>query len=235
MFNHPHHQKIHLILDSLNPSLFLEVGAFFGGGTLITLLHDEYRWSKDVDFMCPVGPGYRRLREIVGEHNCKPKMFFQKTKSLEFPRDLITNQYGIRFLVIADKQPIKFEIVAEARINLDPPDSFEWTQLPCLSKIDRYAEKLLANADRWIDESIESRDLIDLAILRLNSEIPKLAIEKAESAYPVMNPLNRALQKFQGSKAYQNKCFTALQIENPKRVLEGIKLLAADYCPATAI
>ena len=235
MFDHPHHQKIHLILDSLNPSLFWEVGAFFGGGTLITLLHDEYRRSKDVDFLCPVGPGYRRLREFVGEHNCKPAMFFQKTESLEFPRDLIANQYGIRFLVVADQEPIKFEIVAEARIGLDPPDSFKWTQLPCLSKVDRYAEKLLANADRWNDESIESRDLIDLAVLRLSSEIPRFAIEKAESAYPVMNPLIHALQKFQGSKAYQDKCFTALQIENPEQVREGMKLLAADYCPATKI
>ena len=49
MFDHNHHQKIHLVLDSLNPDIFSEVGAYFGGGTLITLLNDEYRWSKDID------------------------------------------------------------------------------------------------------------------------------------------------------------------------------------------
>jgi hypothetical protein len=37
-----------------------------------------------------------------------------------------------------------------------------------------------------MDDSVESRDLIDLAILRLQSPIPQEAIEKAEKAYEVM-------------------------------------------------
>lgn len=228
MFEHPHHQKIHLILDSLDAELFQQAGAFFGGGTLITLLYDEYRWSKDIDFLCPTGSGYKRIRKAVTDGNSKPAIFFKKTKQLEFPRDLVANQYGIRFLVVADGQPIKFEIIAEARIDLDPPDIFEWTRVPCLNLVDRYAEKLLANADRWNDASIESRDLIDLAMLRMNSEIPARAFEKAENAYPVLEPLKKALQKFRGSKEYRDKCFNALQIDGQERILEGIDLLAKD-------
>jgi hypothetical protein len=52
--------------------------------------------------------------------------------------------------------------------------------------------KLLSNSDRYIDDSVEARDLIDLAILRLQSPIPKVSIEKAERAYEVIRPLKKA-------------------------------------------
>jgi len=151
-------------LTSLNSEVFKEVGACFGGGTLITLSNNEYRWSKDVDFICPVGPGYKRLREIVSGANFKPQVFFSNTSKLEFPRELKANQYGIRFLVIADQKYL------------------EWTSIPTLDHEDQCTEKLLANADRWVDSSIQSRDLIDLAALRLKAPIEKKAIEKAESS-----------------------------------------------------
>lgn len=228
MFDHDYHQKILRVLDSLDSEIFYDVGAFFGGGTLITLLYEEYRWSKDVDFICPVGPGYRRLRKIVSESNFKPSALFADTDSLDFPRDLIANQYGVRFAVISDGTPIKFEIVAEARIELEPPETREWLNVPCLSSVDRYAEKLLANADRWPDTSIESRDLIDLAILRLHGEQSQPAIDKAEGAYPVIAPLEKSLEKFQSSKEYRRKCFSALEITNRCTIIDGIDLLAAD-------
>ncbi len=229
MFSHPHHQKVQLILESLNDSLLCEVGAYFGGGTLITLLHDEYRWSKDIDFICPVGVGYKRLRELVADNYFKPEFLFKKTNGLEFPRDLTANQYGVRFLALADGQSIKFEIVAENRITLEAPESFEWTDVPCLSGIDRTAEKLLANADRWNDSGVLSRDLIDLAVIREAEIFSAKAIEKAEAAYPVIAPLKSALVKFQNSKEYQSKCFQALEINNQERILRGIQLLSSDY------
>lgn len=229
MFNHPHHQKILLILQSLDPSVFYEVGAHFGGGTLVTLLHNEYRWSRDVDFICPVGPGYKRLRELVADGKFKPHFLFRKKDKLEFPRDLTANQYGVRFLVIADGQPIKIEIVAENRIALEKPETFDWTDLPCLSEVDRVAEKLMANADRWNDTAIESRDLIDLAVMRERRQLPTNALDKAEKAYPVISPLKDALYKFQNLEGYQEKCFNALQIEKREMVLKGINFLAHDF------
>lgn len=228
MFKHQYHQKIHHILNSLDSPIFEKAGAYFGGGTLITLLHNEYRWSKDVDFLCPVGPGYRFLRELVSEGNRNPSLFFTETPLLTFPRELTANQYGIRFLVMVEETPVKFEIVAEARIKLDPPERYNWAPVPCLSLIDRYSEKLLANADRWYDSSVESRDLIDLAVLRLKDKIPTEAVSKAENAYPVMSPLKKSLAKFNGSRSYREKCFSALQIANSEPVMEGIKLLEED-------
>lgn len=228
MFEHSHHQKIHLILNSLNPSIFHEIGAYFGGGTLITLLNNEYRWSKDIDFICPVGPGYRRLREISADGHFQPQVFFSSTKNLEFPRDMTANQYGVRFLVIADETPIKFEIIAEARIKLNPPQKLGWIPVPSLDHDDQCTEKLLANSDRWVDSSVESRDLIDLAILRLKGPFSDSAILKAADAYPVIPDLKKALQKFVENDQYRKKCLMALQIENQSPILRGVNLLVQD-------
>lgn len=228
MFDHHHHKKIHLILKSLDSDIFKEIGAYLGGGTLIALLNNEYRWSKNVDFICPVGAGYRRLREIIADANFKPQIFFTNTHNLEFPRDLKADQYGIRFLIIVDGTPIKFEIVAEARISLNPPEYLPWSSIPSLDYEDQCTEKLLANADRWTDTSIESRYLIDLAVLRHHAPLPEKAILKAESAYPVIPELKKALVKFLENQQYSAKCFTALEIENREFILKGMRLLAND-------
>ena len=229
MFNHPHHQKIHLLLQSLDSKIFFESSAYFGGGTLITLLHNEYRWSKDVDFICPIGDGYKALRKLVSDNYFAPSIFFKSTTHLKFPRELKADQYGIRFAVLVDDMPIKFEIVAEARLELDPPEKLTWIDVPSLSLIDQYAEKLLANADRWYDSSIESRDLIDLSMMRVISEIPQKSLEKAENAYSVKKELISSIKKFQTNKQYREKCFSALQIDDPKTVIDGVDLLAHDF------
>lgn len=144
-------------------------------------------------------------------------------------REIKADQYGVRFLVIHEDEPIKFEIVCEGRIKLERPAEYPWTELPCLSVIDRFAEKLLANADRGMDNAIESRDLIDLAVMRCESIIPLAAIEKAESAYPVMDLLKKVIVRFQQSEMYREKCFDALGIHDQAMVLDGLDLLAKDH------
>ena len=228
MFNHAHHQRILHVLESLNESMFSQFGALFGGGTLITLLNQEYRWSKDIDFVCPTGIGYKQLRKVVFDANFDPGVLFSKTASLKFPRQLKADQYGVRFLIVADNEPIKFEIIAEQRIALDPAEKIEGIPVPCLSLVDRWAEKLLANADRGLDSSVESRDLIDLAVLRLKGAPPEFAIEKAEAAYPVLDPLRISLEKFQQSPQYREKCFSVLEINCQPAILDGIDFLAED-------
>jgi len=229
MFDHKHHQLIHLVLNSLDSKIFRESGAYFGGGTLISLLNGEFRWSKDIDFICPVGSGYKELRSLIFQSAHNPSALFSSTDGLEFPRDLTASQYGIRFLVMANGTPIKFEIVAEGRITLKEPEYFNWPGLPCLCFEDQCTEKLLANSDRWIDSSIESRDLIDLAILRLRCKFSDTAIHKAEEVQPVIEPLSRAIKQFLEKDQYRDKCFRMLEIQNIQRVMDGINLLADDF------
>lgn len=228
MFERDFHQKILNILNQLKANFLLECGAYFGGGTLISLNNGEYRLSKDIDFICSAGTGYRLLRQKIAENQYDA--LFNTQKNLDLPGEIKADQYGVRFAIIVDETPIKFEIILEGRIELGEPDYPSWSPVPCLNQIDSFAEKLLANSDRWNDSSVESRDLIDLSVQRLQSPIPQEAIEKAESAYPVIEPLKKAILFFQNNPNYRDKCFTALRIIKPSEIIDGIDLLAADFC-----
>ncbi|MGD1919724.1 MAG: nucleotidyl transferase AbiEii/AbiGii toxin family protein, partial [Pleurocapsa sp.] len=141
-----------------------------------------------------------------------------------------TDQYGIRMLIMVDDLPIKAEIIAEVRFELDPPRYLEWTSVPCLSLNDCFTSKLLANSDRYLDISVEARDLIDLSVLRLHSAIPDSAINKAESTYEVMRPLRDAVKNFQARPDFRDKYFNNLQINSEQipQIIDGIDLLAKD-------
>jgi predicted nucleotidyltransferase component of viral defense system len=227
-FKLPFHNKIHSILANLKFEAFTSTNAYFGGGTLIALLYDEYRWSKDIDFVCSSKEGYRQLRKHVSDHQYGA--LFKSFEGLEFPRDIRRDQYGIRFPIKVEDEIIKFEIIFEARIELDDPEFYNnFANIPCLSFIDRCAEKLLSNADRWNDSSVESRDLIDLAVLRNIGKIPDLAYQKAESAYPVVDELKKAIKTFKNNDSYRERCFKSLQIDKPDEILKGIQLLEIDH------
>jgi hypothetical protein len=228
MFERDFHQKILNILNQLKANFLLECGAYFGGGTLISLNNGEYRLSKDINFVCSAGTGYRLLRQKIAENQYNA--LFKTQNNLDLPGEIKADQYGVRFAIIVDETPIKFEIILEGRIELGEPDYPSWSPVPCLNQIDSFAEKLLANSDRWNDSSVESRDLIDLSVQRLQSPIPQEAIEKAESAYPVIEPLKKAILFFQNNPNYRDKCFTALRIVEASEIIDGIDLLAADFC-----
>lgn len=226
------HQKIHQILQSLDAGFLTESCTYFGGGTLLTLLYNEYRWSKDIDFLCSSKDGYRLLRTNLREKG--HGAIFKDQQNIRFPRDIKIDRDKITFAVELDDLIVKFEIILEARIQLGSPTFHDWVNVPCLSFEDSCTEKLLANSDRWIDKAIESRDLIDLAILRNQAPIPFSSYEHAESAYPVTSELKSAIRYFQENNEYRQRCLNALQIANFPTLIDGIDLLAADHdLPAT--
>ena len=225
-FKHEFHQKILTVLSLLNVEFLQECRAYFGGGTLVSMQRGEYRLSKDIDFMCPMDGGYRLLRRQVAEGGYDA--IFSGRSGIFLPQDIQTNQYGIRFPVIVDGTMIKFEMVCEGRIEFGEPIYPNWSPVPCLNLVDIFAEKLLANADRWPIDRVNSRDLIDLGMLRLASALPQEAIDKAEAAYQVMQPLGRSIQYFQERPEYREKCYQVLSIAEPNQVINGIDLLAQD-------
>ncbi len=227
-FDLDRHNKILTILNSLDDEILKKGSAYFGGGTLLALDLDEYRWSKDIDFIASVSSsGYGYLRKIVFDRGYQG--LFRDLSKIKIGRGT-TDQYGICMVVLVDDEPIKTEIIAEVRFELDSPRYPKWSPVACLSLSDCFTSKLLANSDRFTDESIESRDLIDLAVLRLQSVIPLEARQKAEKAYEVMRPLKRAIQRFQERPEYRRKCFAGLQIEKQQipKIMDGIDLLAKD-------
>jgi hypothetical protein len=152
---------------------------YFGGGTAIVLALEEYRESLDIDFLCESAAGYRELRSAVFDGGIGA-LFRSPPKQL---RDTRMDQYGIRTFLELDGFPIKFEIVREGRIALSGARDAV-LGVPVLSRCDLYAEKLLANADRYLDAATLSRDIIDLAMMiRGWGPIPAQAWEKARGAY----------------------------------------------------
>lgn len=227
MFERDFHQKIYTVLSHLDAPFLANCRAYFGGGTLVSLRHGEYRLSQDIDFMCPIGLGYRHLRQGIIDEGYKA--IFRRFDQILLPREIQANQYGIRFPVIVDKTQIKFEIVVEGYIQFGSPDYPSWLPVACLNNTDSFAEKLLANADRWVDRRKDSRDIIDLSMQRLASPIPSEAIAKAENAYPVIEPLNRAIQNFQQKPEYRAECFKRLMVKEPREIIDGLDLLASDF------
>jgi hypothetical protein len=223
------HQIIHQILKGLNRDLLSECRAYFGGGTLISLDLGEYRTSNDIDFICPFGADYSRLRRSINE--LTPQILLMDDSHLEISRITI-DQYGIRLGIVSNGVTIKTEIIAEAGFELDPPRQPNWSPVQCLSVSDCFTSKLLANADRYNDSSVRSRDLIDLAHLRLAGSIPTSAIAKSEAAYyRAMPALTDALTQFQRDLDWRFDCYEQLNISpiDRSRTIDGIDLLALDF------
>lgn len=225
MFDHNHHHLIAKILDAVDGDFFSQAGIHFGGGTYITLRYGKYRASRDVGFFC-TAKAYRALRARVFEQGAAA--IFKRTDDISLERDIRTDQYAVRQSVKVEGVPIKFEVIYETRFELGPPEQFGWCPVLCLNTLDCFTEKLLANADRWADKASESRDLIDLAVLRLRRPIPPVALDIGEDAYPVRMPLKQAVERFQTNQAYRAQCFQALAVRDPRLIVDGLDLLARD-------
>jgi hypothetical protein len=113
-----HHNKILTILKSLDSDTLNDGIAYFGGRTLLALDFEEYRWSKDIGFICPVpSSGYKHLRSSIFDRGYEA--LFRHPNRVQVGRGT-TDQYGIRMVIFVDGEPIKTKIIAEARFEPDP-------------------------------------------------------------------------------------------------------------------
>ena len=183
MFEREHHRNIALVLQALSPQALAKHRCWFGGGTAMALRYGEYRESVDVDFLVSETKGYRALRErLTGPAGVQS--IARRGALLEASREVRADQYGIRTLLRTDGVDVKFEIVSERRIVLEVPGGADRVcGVATLTALDMAASKLLANSDRWGDDAVMSRDLIDLAMMQPKGKLLKQAIEKAQGAY----------------------------------------------------
>lgn len=231
MFRRELYRAMARVLDAFDADVLARTSFRFGGGTCLALGHGEYRVSRDLDFVCSDAAGYADLRFAVRERGYDALFSASGRASLGFPREIRADQYGLRFPVIVDGASIRVELIREARISLGPAARAAWTPVPVLSVTDAFAEKLLANSDRWADRDELARDLVDLAVLRMSyGPIPKeawIAVEAAYRAAPVQD-LRKAAERFLAEPAYQQRCFTGLDVERTEEVLSGVQALLAD-------
>lgn len=222
MFDNPHHQRIARILLALNGPLLQESGCLFGGGTAIVLRQGEYRESVDVDFLVSDPGGYRWLRQVLTGPQGFASILRAEAAPIKTLRDLRADQYGIRTMLEVGGQPIKFEIVLEGRIEFSTPTAQdEVCGIRTLSRLDLAASKLLANSDRWADDSVFSRDLIDLAMLEPPLPLLRKAVAKAEVAYgqAILRDLDKAICALQERAGRLERCMQALSVRPPKALL----------------
>lgn len=214
MFERAHHRDVALVLQSLDPQALSQRHCYFGGGTAMALRYGEYRESVDIVFMVSDLAGYRDLRQLLGNApGLQPIM--RGGLQLELARAVRADQYGIRAQVRAGTSTIKFEIVFEARIDLAAPgDEDRICGIRSLTPIDLAAEKLLANADRWPDDSVYSRDLIDLAMMQGDRPLLEASCVKAEAAYgdSIRSSLARSVDALQSRPGRLEECMRALGI-----------------------
>lgn len=222
MFKRPHHQRIATVLQSLNSQLLLENHCYFGGGTAITLCYGEFRESVDMDFLVSDLGCYRNLRQLLTGPEGINAIRKSEAIALNQQKVIRADQYGLRTTLLVDNHPIKFEIILEGRIALeDPGKSDQICGIATLTRLDMASSKLLANADRWADASVFSRDVIDLAMMSPSSELLNAAISKAQIAYgnAIERDLSKAIEKLTTQNNWLDRCILAMDIETPKALI----------------
>ena len=229
LFEREHHRRIALVLQSLDPAVLAAHHCFFGGGTAIALRYGEFRESVDIDFLVADADGYRALRQLLGGATGLAPLA-RSGLTLELAREVRTDQYGIRTVVRTEGVGIKFEIVREARITLEMPGPQDVVcGVPTLTPLDLAASKLLANADRWGDDSVFSRDLIDLAMMAPSAALLAQARDKAARAYgtSVRESVHKAVEALRRRPGRLDECLKALRVQgmSTAAVLQRIRNL----------
>jgi len=222
MFERPHHQRIAHVLAALDGDVLRAHGCLFGGGTCIALRYGEYRESVDMDFLVSDPAGYRELRQILTGTSGLAPITKAGALPLTLAQEVRADQYGVRTQVLMDGQPIKFEIVREARIELQTPQAGdELLGVSCLTPLDLAASNLLANAARQADDGVFSRDVIDLAMMDMPLTLLREVMHKAEQAYgaAVARDLAKAMERLQNRQGWLERCMQAMGMTLPKAVL----------------
>jgi hypothetical protein len=183
LFERPHHRRIATLLQALDADALLANACLFGGGTAMALRFGEYRESVDIDFLVSRVDGYRQLRQhLMGPEGLRA--ITRPGQVLIPSREIRADQYGMRTLLQVDGADIKLEIVVEGRIELEAPGLDDrLCGVATLTPLDMVTCKLLANSDRWRDDAVLCRDLIDLAMMAPPKKLLQRAMAKAQVAY----------------------------------------------------
>jgi len=180
VFERAHHQRISAVLRCLDGPRLLKNHCLLGGGTAIVLARDEYREAIHIELCCNSAEVYREIRRAVDAQD--PGWLFREP--VQMLREPNFHRHGIRLAVLLDGTPVKIEILLENRIPFAaclPEAAIEgvWS----LAEEDLVATRLMANTDRYGDDSFMSRDIIDLAMLATDGILSPAGVTKARKVY----------------------------------------------------
>lgn len=224
----PRHRTVLAALRALDTDFLARAECYFGGGTRIVLALGEYRESADVDFLCASRVGYRALRSTVGHAS----LGSIAKSSLKLAREVVADRYGIRTFLDVGGEKLKLEIILEGRIAL-AGEHINGLPVPALDEASCSAEKFLANSDRWADESVLGRDVIDLAFMaaRWGREPLRSGLATATEAYgkAVARDAKRAATKMLERADWRRRCVSALSVTGTRTLLSGLRQIAAGH------
>jgi hypothetical protein len=224
-FRRPYHRAVGQALRAMDADFLASAHCYFGGGTQLAMTLGEYRESRDVDFVCSRRSGVRALRETITNRSLGALF----RGDLELVRDVRADRDGIRTFFRVGDTRLKFEIVFEGRIDVDGVIDSK-LGVPTLRPEHAIAEKLLANADRGLDESTLARDLVDLAFAAASFGKPafETGLALAEEAYgkAARRSLDTSLNAFR-RRAYAAQCIKSLAVDDTPTLRKGLRLLRA--------
>ena len=144
-------------------------------------------------------------------------------KDLGVIRGIRADQYGIRTWLGPEGEPLKLEVVrAGSRVAGVP--------VAALDRACVFAEKLLANADRGLDRSTLSRDVVDLAFMvqAWGLEPARAGAALAREAYgaEIDRKLAAVVELLRADRAYRARCVEALAIDDAKTLAKGLERLS---------
>jgi hypothetical protein len=224
-FKRARHKLVLQALTALDREFLDRAKCYFGGGTRIAMALGEFRESADIDLLCADRGGYRALRSTVSDKSLGAIV----CGKLPLAREVIADRYGIRTFVQVGGEKIKFEIVSEGRIDIAGGAEPAFP-VPALATISCFAEKFLANADRWNDASFLGRDIIDLAfmILGWSAADAQAGFEQAREAYgkAVNEALKRAVRSMSEHKDHLRRCTAGLRVDDARKLARGLHKLS---------
>ena len=228
LFERPHHRRIGAALEALDAGVLEANGCLFGGGTAMALRYGEYRESVDLDFLVSRVEGYRQLRQrLTGPDGLRA--ISRPGHALTQTREVRADQYGTRTMLQVDGVDIKFEIVLEGRIDLEAPGPDDrQCGVATLTPLDMVTSKLLANSDRWRDDAVMSRDLIDLAMMAPPKALMTQAMVKAQGAYgdSVAADLARAVEDLRARPHRLDQCMKAMAMTTVSKAVLWARIKA---------
>ena len=157
--------------------------------------------------------GYRALSQLLAGP-AGLEALVRKGAVLTPARVLRANQYGLRTLVREGGVGIKFEIVLEgpiAFVMAGPDDVI--AGVAALTPLALGVGKLLALADRWRDDSVFSRNLINLAMMQPAKPLLHAAIAKAATdCDSIEDSLAKAVHDLRERPHRLDACMGAMQM-----------------------
>lgn len=138
-------------------------------------------------------------------------------------------RYGIRTFIDVGGQKIKFEIIQEGRIDISTATDAKFP-VPALDPVSCFAEKFLANADRWNDESTLNRDIVDLAFMIAGWDGTAASVGRRVATRAngnvVSESARKAAKKLRDHKDYCRRCIAGLGVSDPRTLTRGLARLA---------